>query len=867
MRVYQMFSKLHFEKYYIDWTLREKGNTLSATVKGVLIYMYRIAEAQVSLAIFQFDFFQSALLFAMSSIPFSRFFDNSIVSTLQNACNTAAGFEFMDASLFNYALVTVSFLLVPAVYEISKVMVPGIPSQFIKDKSMPPEFITLADEKKKRYGVMRKFKYLSFFSPDLWWAYSADSHLNNLTEKVPLGTKYDAPTLRSVQEQIRANEFERGGFLESRFDSGAPKQPYLDAVMAPSLPHFRVWIESKWSGAKSGKGTEKRKLFVQKCHGILVNDMIWDTVLELPIQTKNAAEKFVIVRISRVTAKILDKQSYYANEETNKEVLSMLNKASASEIVIFVGLNFKSRLQKDSSMYMALERIGASDVIADTSLPPAFSYLVIGIPDMDKELIKDRVFDQLDSIDVCFYLRSYFSQTDSNLPYVLLEKWQEEPSILLHTLQIRTEEENWQWAIRCLFRNPSYFELCKKEYTALLGEEESYLWKMASALQVLLHIGHFRTKVGRFAIKLTGWKFVMFTLACLGIWDDSLVSLYNVHGHVFEQTVAFDQPHSRKHIVRRAKDDRELGDEFIEEVGGRIPASKAEYERQKISANTLDVVNAEEIKRLERELRGLDKSKSYSTERMLMEDYASVLYSLVAPRSTFFQMIPYFGGIFTIYASETARSPVFVFSEGLLTFLPDFYPNKNAWGEARETLQTELDDLYHLKISEVYEGASFVSTKQKIDRKTGVSQEISENELLQRHEINDALRADTVSLLQEKPLKIPEWFVAIKGLSFFFGDSRLLCYMLNVFLFIIEVLVVFVSGENQSTVIVASLIVIIPVAALQALDLVMSSGYVCSVRPTLLFSYFIILLFYYFYYYVTFSINLLLNCFSRFMFD
>ena len=361
------------------------------------------------------------------------------------------------------------------------------------------------------------------------------------------------------------------------------------------------------------------------------------------------------------------------------------------------------------------------------------------------------------------------------------------------------------------------------------------------------YYGHVGTKVGRFAIKLTGWKFWQFFVACMGVWNDELVSMYNIHGKVLAQTLAFDKTYARKKICARARDDRELGDEFIEEVGNRVPACRAEFERLKQHDYTLEALNSEELRKLDREMKDLDQSNCLDIQRIIRSDHANALYALIGPRSTFWQLVPYIGGIITIYTAETARSPIFLQSEGLEANMFEYYPRWDCFDLAREEMQQELDDMYNLRISEVHKRCNFVTTtssSSKINSKTISSisriekstttndtdtDDISDSydsEIDSKQEINKKLYSATAQLLDEPKLKIPEWLVSIRGFKNFFHDSRLLCYLFYLFLFFMEVLIVYLDEKHQHTLIVVSVVCILPVCATVALDSIMTSLYV-----------------------------------------
>ena len=502
VRVHQVTSQLYLENAFISWAFRERGTKLKATWKGVMQFLYLCVQTYGGLYIFSFDAFQGALLFAMSLVSFGKFFNIDAVS-LDDVCNEVRGFPFMDYWLFMVSLLTLSLLLLPISYEFGKIVVPGIPTRFVQDGTMPATFTSHAGNKKDTHGKLRWSKYLSIAMPDLWWAYFVDLYLEKTIEHTPLGTKFDAPSLSDAKMQAVDGVYSDGDFLHNLFDKSFPKAPYLEATMTPPLPHFRIQTQVAWAGYKAGKGKKSVTLLVQKCKGMIVDEMIWDKpLLELPIQVNynyGTEEKFVLVQLSRITGQVIGNHVYNADAKSVKLIVPVLRSKSEKDVVIFFGLNIKSAMHDHPELLEALKEMGSSEDIGfanssnsesdfkfksskdkeDKEDPKPECFFVLGCPGADADTTTSMVIDKNTNVDVCFYLRYFFStlkslkaksrfstttsQSDSGLPFVMNEKWAKESSILLHALDDRTEEENWQYEIRNLFRAPCYLDLCQVE--------------------------------------------------------------------------------------------------------------------------------------------------------------------------------------------------------------------------------------------------------------------------------------------------------------------------------------------------------------------------------------------------------------------
>ena len=725
--------------------------------------------------------------------------------------------------------VIVSLLLVPAFYEIGKVLVPGIPSEYFENDTVPIGFLPKPIKKKHQYGLVRFLKYFSFISPDLWWAYFVEKHLSNLVSAIPFGTRLDAKNVKQLQDEIRENKLESGGFLQSRLDGKGPKQVFLDSVLKPSMPHFRVCSNSKWSGFRKGKGSETRRVFVQRGCDLINGDMLWDTIVAVSNKSGKDDTKYLVVRISRETAEVIEKQIYDSDENGIEQMIKVLSITSSSELLVFVRLSQTGSISIESQLFTALNKVGASTAIAD---PENQTFAFIGVPyvkiDEESEGITKEIpvlFKEEETMDFRFYLYNYFAEELVNSKaFVELENWGHNPSIIMHTLEPRTDAEDWRWAMRGLYRTPSYWEITKAEYEEF--DPNNITSKILVMIAIFFHFGHLFTKVGRFAVRVTAWKYFEFFKACFGVWSDTLVSMYNVHGQVRTQTLAFDNPYSRKLIVDRAKDDRELGDDFIEEVDGQVPASKMEYDRQRDNVKTATTASYQELKRLEYNLQGPGNALAYDTHTILEQDHANALYALIVPRAALLQLIPTIGVFFTVYATETARTPIFVYSDGLLDFLPGFYPQRNAWKETRNKLNNAHEERYNLKMYEANLDCRCVSAEeQELDKATGIMKDIHPRKLNERREVNAEMRAHMKQVLREMPQKAHSYVVAVLGLERFFYDSRLLTFAFNLMIFFIEVLVVLGDRKTHTLLVAISLIITIPASALEALSLIISFGH------------------------------------------
>ena len=222
-------------------------------------------------------------------------------------------------------------------------------------------------------------------------------------------------------------------------------------------------------------------------------------------------------------------------------------------------------------------------------------------------------------------------------------------------MQKRTPSENAKWADRHLNRNPSYFGLCKFEFEEMMmvvsrirmyifceynvdreiisipGKIFEFFCAIISVILVFFYVGHFTTQIGRSSVYCTLWKFCKFIIVSLGIWTDDVVELFEIHKLVRDHTCVFDNIFVLERIC----------------ASNTSPFTEVQTKR----------TNEEEY------LQTSNDVKKYCDSPIDMKgDYAASLYAIVAPRATLLQLVPY-GSLLTIFASNMASCPYFVYSK------------------------------------------------------------------------------------------------------------------------------------------------------------------------------------------------------------
>ncbi len=193
-------TRMVFKVVYVQWNFMERGESLymlfgvgSATYgKALLLFLVQILTRA--------DIFQTSLQYAMSLVRLSSFVADRRygipINETSEACNSVVGFEMYDLYLAIGTSSVVWLLCVPSIYEVSKIMIPGIPRELVSalhddDKA------TDGGEFKRWFGFHRFLKTASFFAPDLWWSFLVGTGTQMLVNDIPDNTGMKARTVVS----------------------------------------------------------------------------------------------------------------------------------------------------------------------------------------------------------------------------------------------------------------------------------------------------------------------------------------------------------------------------------------------------------------------------------------------------------------------------------------------------------------------------------------------------------------------------------------------------------------------------------------------------------------------------------------------
>ena len=170
---------------YKDWASCERGTKASASLRGRIQYWITVVLTVGIRVAGGFDFFVSFMQFLMSLTNIAKFAESSGMHADSPECNNVTGFINFDKYIALIASCQAWAIFLPVVYEVSKILVPGLPSW-----AEPIEDIDKKRDPKS--SLMHVAKYSTYLAPDLWLSALASSWIRTLRYRSPLMTTRSA---------------------------------------------------------------------------------------------------------------------------------------------------------------------------------------------------------------------------------------------------------------------------------------------------------------------------------------------------------------------------------------------------------------------------------------------------------------------------------------------------------------------------------------------------------------------------------------------------------------------------------------------------------------------------------------------------
>ena len=164
---------------YKDWAIRNNGKSAIPTKLGKSRFLNTVLMVLFSRGFGGVDFIQSMLQYMMSYVNLASFAADNGKHFASPECNGVKGFENFDDYIAAIATAEAWFLIFPTLYEIAKVLVPGLPTG--------TDHIEDTDNKRDpKSSLLHAVKYTSFLAPDLWISSMASSWIDVVKANTPL---------------------------------------------------------------------------------------------------------------------------------------------------------------------------------------------------------------------------------------------------------------------------------------------------------------------------------------------------------------------------------------------------------------------------------------------------------------------------------------------------------------------------------------------------------------------------------------------------------------------------------------------------------------------------------------------------------
>jgi len=163
---------------YKEWAYRSRGSSALKSWGGTIKYFIIAVSVVFARAAGGFDFFLAFMQFLMSMTNITTFVEANFLHANSTECNNVAGFINFDQYIAFIASVEAWICFLPMVYEVSKILVPGLPKWADPiddiDKKHDPES-----------SWMHMIKYGSYFAPDLWLSELASAWIRTVKAATP----------------------------------------------------------------------------------------------------------------------------------------------------------------------------------------------------------------------------------------------------------------------------------------------------------------------------------------------------------------------------------------------------------------------------------------------------------------------------------------------------------------------------------------------------------------------------------------------------------------------------------------------------------------------------------------------------------
>jgi hypothetical protein len=545
----EKFTQLLSLPSYKSWAYRQNGTAPYKTSFGLCSYLTNYVVLIFARTLGSIDFFAPVLLYTMSLVKIYRFADTNYMHEYTLECNLFAGYEDFDYYLALVSSLIAWVFLVPALYEISKILIPGIPKHLHSLEEH--EARKLLTPKKSVFHVV---KYFSYCAPDLYMALFANMWINNVKKNTPCSLSRNARSIAEEDEKLLTFAHEKShanmGAIEDAQDSddedesvtvgsagalvnsGSKNSPSKKLI----TPNDKYKLDDPDNYEVDDRGHHHRRGTVMYRNPQVEQELAFeapDHVYDHPSfriissGTHAAAtavegiyisepgstvrmwrpcaglevvdDAYYLIRINRETRCIDFAQSYdvkaYGKDTQGRKIEHLVEDLDASRpthiVVVFTtGEPAENRLNE--GLPDALYRCGASPkIFAGSKFVKHSAYMLVGIPTCGQsngfELNQGGIKHSV--IDVTFDVTPDGWKMDE----VHVDEVQDycllsNQSYLLSTLQQRSHRESFRWKRVQLLNMPSYVNLLRMEMADIETSFKCMNWGIFKVFLMLFNL-------------------------------------------------------------------------------------------------------------------------------------------------------------------------------------------------------------------------------------------------------------------------------------------------------------------------------------------------------------------------------------------
>jgi hypothetical protein len=189
--VMEKFMEVVTQPTYRYWYTRDRGTLLASSLWGYCRYGMIVIFVLGARIFSEIDFFQTILQYTMTITVIGAFADreNNYLHGYSETCNVVSGFSGYDYMIALIASIQAYVLLMPLLYEMSKVLIPRLPEgvSFMKKRDKGRMHAKTQSPFSSPFTVTKVF---TLVSPDVWLAVVCDKVITKLKSITPYVTVY-----------------------------------------------------------------------------------------------------------------------------------------------------------------------------------------------------------------------------------------------------------------------------------------------------------------------------------------------------------------------------------------------------------------------------------------------------------------------------------------------------------------------------------------------------------------------------------------------------------------------------------------------------------------------------------------------------